>query len=293
MASRFNLDLLSASLLIVCLGVGVNVHATTYGASFEDSKWQAASSELECRLAQPIPQFGEGVFSKKAGYGLSFWLQTYENPFAAGKARLVVEAPEWKPGIVSRPIGTIDVNQERVPVYLDQPQANIVLASLNTGLMPTIAGSKLHALDTSDWIKVAVSSANFQPAYQEYTRCLTDLLPVSFEQIARSALFFDTNNASINDDVKRQLDLIARYVKADKSISRIFIDGHTDDLGTLPINKSLSKRRASVIANYLKSSGISKNKIVSRYHADKYPALKNDSDANRARNRRVTIRLEK
>ena len=293
MASRFNLTSLSSPLLIVCLGIGANTHATTYGASFENSEWQVASSELECRLAQPIPQFGEGVFSKKAGHGLSFWLHTYENPFAAGKARLVAEAPEWKPGAVSRPIGTIDVNQERVPVYLDQPQANIVLASLSTGLTPTIAGSKRHALETSDWVKVAVSSANFQSAYQEYIRCLTDLLPVSFEQIARSALFFDTNNASINEDVKRQLDLIARFVKADKSIDRIFIDAHTDDVGTLPINKSLSKRRASVVASYLKSSGISRKLIVSRFHADKYPVLKNDSDENRARNRRVTIRLEK
>ncbi len=293
MDKRINRNFTSVSVFLVMLATGSNCLATTFGASFEESEWRVVSSELECRISQQIPQFGEGVFSKKAGHELSFFLQSYKNPFAPGTAKLVAEAPEWKSGIVSRPIGSVEITRERVPVHLDQRQSNILMASLNTGLMPTIAGNRLHALDTSDWVKVAISSVNFQPAYQQYIACLVDLLPVSFPQIARSALFFDTNNASIGDDVKQQLDLIIRYVKADKSVRRIYIDGHTDDTGDKRINRNLSKRRADVVASYLKKSGVNKKRVIARFHADKYPALKNDSDENRARNRRVTIRLEK
>ena len=282
--------------LLIALGLlfnPVNSYASTYGATFENSEWDVVSSELECRIEHHIPQFGDGAFSKKAGENLSFSLMSFNNPFASGSATLVSEAPAWKPNLVSQPLGNIDVTDEQVPVYLEQPQANIILAHLNSGMMPTIAGSRLHAIDTSDWVKIEISSVNFQSAYQKYVTCLTTLLPVNFSQIARSALFFDTNKASLGGDVKKQLDLIARYVNADKSIKRIYIDGHTDDIGTKPINRSLSKRRADVVANYFKKSGVSKKIIIARFHADKYPVLKNDGEENRARNRRVTIRLQK
>ncbi|MCP5302695.1 MAG: OmpA family protein [Pseudomonadales bacterium] len=93
--------------------------------------------------------------------------------------------------------------------------------------------------------------------------------------------------------MQQQLDLIVRYVKADKKIQRIYIDGHTDDVGDKRNNVNLSKVRAAAVENYFKQAGVDNKLMMLRYHGDKYPALKNTSDENRARNRRVTIRLER
>ncbi len=90
-----------------------------------------------------------------------------------------------------------------------------------------------------------------------------------------------------------QLDLIARYALADKGVSQIFVDGHTDDTGTALINRNLSRVRANSVVNYLVSAGVEKKRIVTRFHGDKYPVMENDTPENRARNRRVTLRLER
>jgi hypothetical protein len=44
---------------------------------------------------------------------------------------------------------------------------------------------------------------------------------------------------------------------------------------------------------YLKASGIAAEQIVMRFHGERYPLAPNTSEANRAKNRRVTILLER
>lgn len=266
-------------------------YGMTYGASLEDSVWHVKGNELECGLTQDIPEFGAGVFTKKAGEQLAFYLKPFDNPMQPGVAILSAEGPAWKPQQQTLPIAEVEVSDDSLPVQVGFPHAQQMLLSLKRGLMPTIlSGEDPSALDT---VKVEISSVNFQQAYQDYVACLTGLLPVNFDQIARSAIFFNTNKSVLSEDVREQLDLIARYIKADKRVKRVFIDGHTDDRGNKKINRNLSKRRAEMVAGYFKKAGVNDKLLVSRYHADKYPALKNETDENRARNRRVTIRLER
>lgn len=264
-----------------------------FSAFLEDSEWQVQESALECGLTQQIPEFGKGVFSKRAGENLQFYLKPFNHVLPPGEADLVAEAPAWKPNLTAQSIATLEINDTLVPLQVEKPYAAIMLNQLRQGLMPSISTRNSEQSAADEQVKVVISAVNFQQAYREYMSCLSQLLPVGFRQIARSAVFFDTNNAALNDAIREQLDLIARYVKADKNIKRIFIDGHTDDIGDKRLNKRLSQRRANVVAGYFKQAGVDNKLLVSRYHGDRYPALKNDSAENRARNRRVTIRLER
>jgi len=69
------------------------------------------------------------------------------------------------------------------------------------------------------------------------------------------------------------------------------IEGHTDSIGAVVYNKQLSKRRADVVASELKNRGI-KASIKTLGLGEGYPVATNNTDAGRARNRRVEIIIE-
>ena len=55
----------------------------------------------------------------------------------------------------------------------------------------------------------------------------------------------------------------------------------------------MSKGRAELISQYLARRGIPESWITVRWHGERYPAVSNASKAGRAKNRRVTVRLER
>ena len=44
---------------------------------------------------------------------------------------------------------------------------------------------------------------------------------------------------------------------------------------------------------YLQANGVPEAQITLRFHGERYPLVRNDSAAARAKNRRVTLRLER
>jgi len=71
----------------------------------------------------------------------------------------------------------------------------------------------------------------------------------------------------------------------------IRIEGHTDNLGSKEVNMALSLRRATAVATYLSSRGIKRNRVEVAGMADAHPLAPNDTEANRAKNRRIEIVL--
>lgn len=91
------------------------------------------------------------------------------------------------------------------------------------------------------------------------------------------------------------LDRIASVLQATKG--RLVVSGHTDDT---PIateryrsNWELSAGRAVSVVHYLiDKADIAPDRIIAQGFADSRPLVKNDSPANRAKNRRVEISIE-
>jgi len=267
-------------------------YAINYYAGLEDSEWYVQSSVLECRIWQPIPNFGEGVFSNRAGYGLQFHLRGGHSTMAPGEGEISAESPYWKPTGDTLSIGDVWVVNDLIPVTVKAPYADLMLAKLTEGLMPTISTHSDMAAGFLD-VKVVISTVNFQHAYADYAECVRKLLPVNFRQIERSSIFYASGRTKLAPEVLEQLDVIIRYVKADKRIKRVVVDGHTDAAGDKKANVKVSKHRADLVVAYFKKAGISSRKLVTRWHGDRYPTEPNDTDDGRARNRRVTIRLDR
>lgn len=271
--------------------VVTQVHAASFRTSIDDSKWDLAASKFSCTLSQQIPAFGNAVFEHEAGDSVRFVLKPTENIHFQKGAKLVAEAAPWQPGIAPREIASLKPEELTGYLNVNTQHAQNMLAALYKGMMPTFTASDWYG--TQESLRVSVSAVNFQSAYSDYVACTAGLLPVNFRQVARTAILFPSAAWRLSDSSRERLDLIALYVKNDDSVKGIYVDGHSDNMGRRLMNRDLSKRRAEEVTAYLINLGLEPNMITTRYHGERYPVVKNNSQANRDRNRRVTIRLER
>ncbi|MGB0733919.1 MAG: flagellar protein MotY [Pontibacterium sp.] len=264
--------------------------AITYSATIESSTWELESSIFACRLTHKIPSFGDAVFEREAGESVHFILDAEEKVHFDRGAILAAEAPMWRPGELTRTIGTVQADTlGQLDVKSDY--ANAMLAALHKGMMPTFSSPGWYG--TNEFLRVAVSSVNFADVYNDYVQCVAGLLPVNYRQVARTAVLFPPGEWRLSDSTRQRLDLIALYAQNDDSVKAFYVDGHSDAAGRRLANRDLSKQRADVVTEYLTSKGVPAEMIVTRFHGERYPVVPNNTAANRARNRRVTIRLER
>ena len=239
----------------------------TYSAGIENSQWYLTASIFECRLTHDIPNFGEAVFYRRAGEGLHFALEPTMNPMRPGKAALVIEAPAWRPGASVRDLGYVKVTDGRQAVDLGGAEAALMMASLEQGMMPTVTRKAWYA---NEPVRVRVSAINFARRIGEYKSCVTGLLPVNFQQVEDTTVYFGDNGSSLSDAQKAKLDRVILYVRADPSVTNIYVDGHTDASGSRISNRLLSKARAEAVTQYLSAHGIDGDRITTRFHGERY-----------------------
>lgn len=75
----------------------------------------------------------------------------------------------------------------------------------------------------------------------------------------------------------------------DKTV--VEVAGHTDSTGSDAYNQSLSERRASSVARYLQTQGISGQRMLTVGMGEGRPVADNSTDAGRQANRRVEITM--
>ncbi|WP_460839569.1 OmpA family protein [Noviherbaspirillum agri] len=99
---------------------------------------------------------------------------------------------------------------------------------------------------------------------------------------------FDTNRSDIKPNFRPILDKFAATL-VENPYSKVSIIGHTDSTGNDAINNPLSVNRAAQTREYLVSRGVASNRINIDGRGSREPVASNDTEANRARNRRVEI----
>lgn len=101
---------------------------------------------------------------------------------------------------------------------------------------------------------------------------------------------FETNSSALNASSYDELDLLVENLKMNSDIS-IELSAHTDDVGSDAYNFILSDQRAAAVAEYLITKGIAKTRIISKGYGKTMPLVPNNSDENRAKNRRVELKV--
>jgi outer membrane protein OmpA-like peptidoglycan-associated protein len=101
---------------------------------------------------------------------------------------------------------------------------------------------------------------------------------------------FAVNSFNIRSEFYPVLESVAVVVK-EYDQTTIDIVGHTDATGSLNYNQSLSEKRASSVAEFLRSQQVTGNRMIVSGAGPRFPIASNDSAEGRLLNRRVEIKL--
>ena len=102
-------------------------------------------------------------------------------------------------------------------------------------------------------------------------------------------IYFDFGKAEIRPESDTAIAQISKLLKNIESL-KLYVVGHTDNMGTIDANMKLSKDRADAVVNSLTSKyGIPAARLKSYGVASLAPVASNDSEEGRAKNRRVEL----
>jgi outer membrane protein OmpA-like peptidoglycan-associated protein len=108
--------------------------------------------------------------------------------------------------------------------------------------------------------------------------------------IVPSDISFPVGQATITPNFRSMLDNFAQSLQQNPETT-VTIVGHTDATGSSTVNEPLSLQRADAVRDYLVSRGVASSRIVVDGRGAREPVASNDTEAGRARNRRVEIFL--
>jgi type IX secretion system PorP/SprF family membrane protein len=103
---------------------------------------------------------------------------------------------------------------------------------------------------------------------------------------------FSFNGAGLNREAEVFLDKLYDELSADPR-TKLIVLGHADSIGTETANFSVSRQRADAVLAYLLKKGFDSRRIKAMGKGDREPIAPNDSEMNRALNRRVEFILFK
>jgi outer membrane protein OmpA-like peptidoglycan-associated protein len=261
--------------------------ALTFQTRLESIEWSVEGDKFECRLTQPVTDFGWGEFVRRAGEQATFRLKTFNPVVGGGSATLLAAAAPWQPGRGDINLGTVRIGSGNILFNSSQVQAGRLISGLIDGRSPLIR----HASSDGRVSEVRLLPVRFTKAFADYQGCVAKLLPQNFEQVKQSQVGFPGGGIELDAAAKAKLQVMVEYMKADPTVNHIELDGHSDNGGNRLTNRDLSRRRALAVMDFLKANGIQESQITLRFHGERYPVAPNSSNVNRAKNRRVNVHL--
>jgi len=150
----------------------------------------------------------------------------------------------------------------------------------------------LYSRDKSLFKKITQFARASSQKQNISTRILDGKVIVS----VKGKTLFNSGSASLNTPAVSIFDEIIQILD-DYPEYNINIKGHTDNIpistDIFPSNWELSAVRATTVLKYLVSKGVDPKRLTATGFGDVMPLLPNNSESNRAKNRRVEFVLEK
>lgn len=106
-------------------------------------------------------------------------------------------------------------------------------------------------------------------------------------------IMFAKDKADILPESFSLLDEIAQVFKDNGHIKKVRIEGHTDSDGADKYNLTLSDKRVKSVMKYLVDHGVEEARLEAKGYGETEPLVANDTDENKAKNRRVEFEILK
>jgi outer membrane protein OmpA-like peptidoglycan-associated protein len=102
-------------------------------------------------------------------------------------------------------------------------------------------------------------------------------------------IYFDTGKSEIKPESDAAISEIAKLLKNNGTL-KVYVVGHTDNVGAFDYNMKLSSARADAVANALSAKyGIAAARLKAYGVASLAPVTSNDTEDGKAKNRRVEL----
>jgi len=177
-------------------------------------------------------------------------------------------------------------------VYKSYPTGGISGTSLDSICSFSIFGSSKYSV-TAEATGFLPRTILVDPKEAADLKIVKDLPLVPTGQTIRlDRLIFTKGKADINPQSFSELDDVVAMMKVNEIIE-IQLEGHTDSQGDAEANMELSQDRVDAVKKYIVSKGIAKDRVKTKAFGGTQPLSKDKTDAARALNRRVEMRILK
>ncbi|MEB2323113.1 MAG: OmpA family protein, partial [Sorangiineae bacterium] len=158
------------------------------------------------------------------------------------------------------------------------PPGQVTLTVTADGYLLSVTQLEVRARED---MKASIS-LNKRPARPSVTVTFNEL------KLAKQ-IHFQHNSAAILPDSMGVLEELADVLRSHPELQKVEIQGHTDNTGSAPYNLRLSQERADAVRSTLMSLGVDGMRLAAKGYGQDKPIAPNNTDANRAKNRRVQI----
>jgi len=101
-------------------------------------------------------------------------------------------------------------------------------------------------------------------------------------------VLFGNNQAKLSPESEQTVEKLANEL-LHVGLSKVNLDGHTDNYGDASYNNDLSLRRANTVADAFAKAGMPRANIHTRGLGQSQPVASNKTQEGRAQNRRVSV----
>jgi outer membrane protein OmpA-like peptidoglycan-associated protein len=110
------------------------------------------------------------------------------------------------------------------------------------------------------------------------------------KKVVLNNILFQSGKSILTSGSYLEVDRLLNIMKENAQI-KIEISGHTDNIGSAPLNSKLSEARAKTVVDYLIQKGIDPTRMVFKGYGSLQPIAENSTPAGRAKNRRVEFKI--
>lgn len=150
---------------------------------------------------------------------------------------------------------------------------------------------------TETWVELAPRGSMYtllvveQQAMQQDVVANADALKSGLADTGHAevpGIFFDTAKSDVKPESQPALQEVVKMLKGSPAL-KVWVVGHTDNVGTAEANVALSNARAASVVKALVAAGIDARRLTAHGDGPFAPVAANSTEDGRARNRRVEL----
>ncbi|WP_181388415.1 OmpA family protein [Vibrio albus] len=248
------------------------------------SRWEYKGDQFSCLLNQKIKNFGDVAFIAEPNHILQFQLSSFRFPQPVDHARVYFLPSPYLDSQKKELVTQQAVIKNQKVIFTHSVAGLVSAVSRGAWIQVTTDAS-------GESFSVRLPAVNINEPMARFNQCRAALPDMSFKQARDTELHYQLGQRTVNPEQKHILSQLAHYVRLDKKVTHVLIDGHTDNVGSAIGNRQISRVRADDVASILEAEGVRSALIEVRAHGARYPVASNETEQGQARNRRVTIRV--